>query len=77
MRVCSQSKTDVVGAGLDPIKWHEQNGYRWRPGVSRRQQELARSDSDVPRGSNRKALIEQLNLMDPTFKRAEVRKKIT
>ena len=72
MRVCSTARNDVVGAGLDPKKWYDENGYRWLPGVSTSQQALARSDSDVPRGSNRKALIEQLNLMDPTFNRAEV-----
>ena len=72
MRISSISKTDVRGAGLDCTKWFDDNGFKWREGVSQDAQNLNRSDSDTPRGANRAALIQQLNLMDPTFNRSQV-----
>ena len=57
---------------LDPAKWYAKDGFKWRCGADEDTRNLIRSDSDAPRGANRKALIKQLNLMDPTFNRSEV-----
>ena len=72
MTICSNSRTDIMESGLDPAKWFDKQGFKWRSGISDEAMTMARSDSDVPRGGNRKALIQQLNLMDPTFNRSQV-----
>ena len=71
--VCS-SRPLVENAGLDPNIWYDTKGYKWRDGASDFAKEMVRSDSDMAtRGIHPRAVSERLALMDPKFKKFQVK----
>ena len=64
----------MENAGLDPNVWYDAKGYKWREGVSDFAKEMVRSDSDMAsRGIHPRAVAERLSLMDPKFKKLQVK----
>ena len=71
--VCS-SRLLVENAGLDASVWYDAKGFKWREEATDYAKDMVRSDSDIgSRGIHPKAVSERLSLMDPKFKKIQVK----